>query len=307
MLSGHWAQLLPARFAVRGHGRLGRYPLVVNLSDEGKVALVDLIEAGPRQFEFQLIVEEEQPCEIVVDGLREGKRYSLSELGQNRYCLKRDRAGQAVVEGRIAFTLKARPRMEPQKQLPSRLSGAFAGYVLPEGILVNAQVPELWLDNPIFVPVAPGAELTRTRDGSDERIGYGIWGRGGDGGPSEGDRVDVEVDVHGRAVALRSSFGLMTGRIASFTPPAFKGQVHNGILELEGGARYELDNAKYPPQFEGLPGLKPTVRQNTIEELIQALKPGLPIELRYCPYTYNNRLLRIITIKASAPRNNPKL
>lgn len=279
-LAGAISQELPARFAVRGHGKLGRYPLSIQLSGEDRVALVELTKAGP-EFEFSLQTEGTQPCTVRLEEPGE-----LVALGPNAYRIRKARGG-----GASSFDLTIQAPEPHRHKLPNRLVGVFAGGA-PGGIYVETQEPGLWKENSIFVPVASDTKRSRVQDGTEGPVTRD---------PRPMDRVEITIDEAGVAREIRASFGAESGRIRKFYPPVLSGQTSNGIVELENGRRYELGN-RLPAftRFE-VAGLKPNYRNNRAEDLEKALVPGMEVELTYCPYTFNDRLPRVITLKAKTP------
>jgi hypothetical protein len=300
MLAGAEAQALPARFAVRGHGKLGRYPLVITLAGDERVVLVELAKADSDEFEFIMKTEEAQTCRLRVEGLRDGDRYELRKDAEDRYRIgsaKGADAGIRAVAGAVEFTV-ALQSVDPEAHLlPRRLAGIHAGGA-PGGIWVETQEPGLWMDNPIFVPVATNAVWTRAPDGPKEEAKRGR---------STMDKVDLVIDESGVAREVKVSYGLDRGRIKGFQAPVFKGAPHNGIIELENGHRYELGN-RLPvfTKFE-VPGLLQHYRNNRDEDFSKALKPGLEVEIAYCPYTYNGRLPRAIAVSVPGYTNPPPI
>jgi hypothetical protein len=298
LLAGAEAQALPARFAVRGHGKLGRYPLVITLASDERVVLVELVKAGREEFEWVMKTEEPQTCRLRVEGLRDGARYELQEGADNRYRVgvaQGANAGVTVQRGGAEFVFTLKPDDPEAHSLPRRLEGIQAGGA-PGGIWVETQEPGLWMDNPIFVPVATNAVWTRVPDGVKEE---------GKRGRSLMDKVELAIDESGTAREVKVSYGLDRGRIKGFQPPVFKGAPHNGIIELENGRRYELGN-RLPvyTKFE-VPGLLPHYRNNRDGDFAKALKPGLEVEIAYCPYTYNGRLPRAIEVSVPGYTNPP--
>lgn len=287
-LAGELSQLLPARFAVRGQGPLGRYPVSVKLSDEDQVLLVDLTKAGPSGFAFSVKTEKPQRFQVRVAGLRTGEAYKLSSTGVNSWSLTppSDQAVGSGFDGSQDVELEAQPIDPRTKSLPRNLSGSYAGPT-EGGILIETQADGLWLDNPIFVPVAKDAVFTRVQSGS---TGSPVSDK-----PKSRDQVDLVIDAAGVAQEVRSTFGAVTGRIKAFHPPVMKGELSNGVIELDDGGRYEFAN-QWGFTTLKVPGLKWRTRSHRAEELAKALVPGLEVQLTFCPYVVNQRLPRMISL-----------
>ncbi len=293
-ISGATSLILPARFAIRGHGQLATYPVHIRLPDDEQVAVVELLRAGPDVFELEVKTETSLTCAIELTGLRDGAKFALENVAQagvNRYRItstKEKTAGQDVVvaDGKLKVTMEVGALDDRLHVLPPKLSGVFAGHT-PGGILINTQHPDLWMNNPIFVPLDNQAKTSRAEVGMPPANGT----------PKDKDRVDLVINAAGKAIEVVATYGTATGKITSFTPPKAKGPMTNGILELDNGKRYEFGaawgwtNLKVPP-------LKSMLRQNSNEALVAAFTPGKGVELTFCPYTSNDRLPRIITLTA---------
>ena len=293
LLAGEISQVLPATFAVRGHGQLGRYPVSLQLAADDKVALVELKKTGPDGFEFTLKTEEAQPCKVELAGLRDGERYALETVGPNSYRLAisaNGASGAKASGGHAAFNLEIQPAAYEGRKLPRHLSGVFVANA-PGGICVDTQEPDLWMDNPIFVPVADHAIRTRALDCTTGSVTKGFQSM---------DKLELTIDDAGLAQEIKATYGKDAGRIKVFHPPVMTGEVSNGVIELENGHRYQLGN-RLPTftKFE-VQGLKPHYRNNAAEDLVKALVPGMQVEIDYCPYTYNNRLPLAISVTAKS-------
>ena len=297
LLSGALSQLLPARFAVRGHGTLGKYPLSLKLADDGQALLVDLAKAGPDGCALSVTTDKPQRFQLTVSGLRDGATFAVTATSTNAWSIAPSTAADALraAGGALTVTLDARPIDDNHHPLPARLSGAYVGEA-PGGILIETQAPELWLDNPILVPVAATAAWTRTAAGQTT---------GTSAHPQMRDRVDLVI-ADGTAQVVQATFGKAAGRIRSFQPPVCQGQTSNGVIELEDGGRYELANMWGFTQLE-VPKLKWMPRFHTAEQLQKAFHPGLQVTLDFSPSTVEGRLPRIIRLSAPRPPLDPNL
>jgi len=284
---------LPAGFAVRGHGKLGRYPVSVKLPDEDDVVLVDLIHAGPSEFEFELKSEKPVQCQIEFGPLAAGGGYALESSRANRYRIvpATGAAGTLQVQdGQLRVEVPAIPADAIPRVLPSHLSG-ISFSIKKEGIQINTQEPELWVDNPIFVPLAPGAKFTRKQFGTESPVTQ-AW-------PSDRDQVDLVINEFGQATEVAATYGKDSGIIKAFYPPQAKGDTSNGVIELENGNRYEFSNMWWFTSLKEVPPLKPFIRSNTNEQLAAAFTPGKSVDIEFCPYSYKDRLPRMVKISAA--------
>lgn len=288
-LSGEYAQVLLAKFAVRGHGQLGRYPVGIDLKDDAQVMLVELLMAGPDVIEMTLKPEAATECEVTWHGLTAGSRYALTNTGDRHFRVVADPQGGEVVgaDGNLVLALEVAPEDPEAHDLPTTLSGIFAGGA-PGGFMIDTQEERLWMDNPVFVPVATNAVWTRVQAGTT-----GPFTRGA----QHLDHVEITLDASGKAREIKASYGRDAGRIKVFHPPVMKGALSNGVIELENGRRYEFGN-RMPSftKFE-VEGLKPHYRNNSVHDFAKVLIPGMMVELTYMPYEYNGRLPRLIAVK----------
>jgi hypothetical protein len=293
-LAGEMSLILPAKFAVRGNGKLGPYPMSVKLADDDKVMLVELKKAGPKEFEFELKTEKDQACQIQIDGLKDGEVYAVKAMGANLYSIlpAQGADGIKVADGKLKTDLTVKIVDEKIHKLPPKLSGGFKSFT-EGGILIETQAPGLWMDNPIFVPVARSAKYTRAQDGAGAPPS--------EGRPQVRDLVDLVIDSNGVAQEVKSTFGKDSGRIKVFYPPVVKGAMNNGIIELENGKRYEFSNMWGFTEIR-VPPLKEFIRLSKPQDLVKAFAPGTEVELTYCPYAVNGKLPRMI--KVSAPKSD---
>lgn len=284
---------LPAGFAVRGHGKLGPYPVSVKLPGEDDVVLIELIRAGPPEFEFELKSETPVQCQIELGPLPSGDGYAVESAGANRYRIvlaTGAAAAQQVKDGRLLVEVPAIPAAAIPRVLPRRLSG-IAYSIKKEGIWINTQEPELWMDNPIFVPLAPGAKFPRKRAGTESPVTQS-W-------PSDWDQVDLVINESGQATEVAATYGKESGKIKAFYPPKAKGDTSNGVIELENGHRYEFSNMWWFTSLKDVPPLQPFIRSNTNEQLAAAFTPGKSVDIEFCPYSYNGRLPRMVKISTA--------
>ena len=295
VISGAESLLLPAGFSVRGHGKLGPYPVSVKLPDENQVVLVDLLKAGPAEFEFFLTSREKVTFQLAIDSLTEGAAYALQQESPNHFRIVPTEGGALhVADGKLAVEVTAIPAGEIPLKLPSHLSGMFLS-ASTNGILIETQDPALWMENPIRVPVAATAKYSRKDAVGSSPVTQSK--------PSPKDQVDLVIDPSGQATEVSATFGKEVGRIKSFSPPQPKGDIHNGIIELENGHRYELAHMWGMTDVKGVPPLKDFIRKSKDEDLVAALTPGKEIEIFFSPYTVNGLPPRMISISVPGTKH----
>lgn len=268
LLAGEVSQLPPARFAVRGRGRLGRWPVEVQLDSEDDVVLVDLLKAEP--LEVKLTAEHDLTCHFPGCG--------AERLGRNHYRLTPGPGASVPVT-----TTEERPALP--RHFTTTFSRGGQG-----GIYVALQDPDLALDGDTFIPTAPDCKQTRRPDGGGQPSDP-PW-------PQELDQVELTLNDAGQATEIRSTFGLVRGTVKSFAPPVVHGgEPDNGSIELADGQRFELGYG-WPYKFLKLAGIGQYERD--FDKLAAALAPGTQVEVRYCPCASPGRLRRAITIAGVA-------
>ena len=114
----------------------------------------------------------------------------------------------------------------------------------------------------------------------------------------------IELDDAGRALSLSATYGEVSGRIRTFTPPAVHPAPINGIIELEDGRSFEIMYRMGSFTTFSVPGLKPWARNNSLDDFGKALTPGLALKLTYSPPLSPDlrpRLLTVVAAAASSP------
>jgi hypothetical protein len=217
----------------------------------------------------------------------------VERVGDNRFRVIAGAAssseGQSTKD-RFMVSLQLTP---PAKHppLPANLSGLVVKRQT-DGLLIDTQHPDLWRDNPIFIPVNAAATFARQRSG-DTAPPLPVR-------PEARDLVELTLNDAGEVTKVVASYGQTKGRIKEFFPPQAKGETSNGIILLEDGQRFEFSNMWYKTDIR-VPPLKPFIRLNTNEQLAAAFKPGLAVDITFIPALVAGRLPRIEKIAPSAP------
>lgn len=287
ILSGAISNALPVGFAVSNYGKLANYPIEVKVFDEKEVVLVDLIKLDSNAFEFNLKSEKKVDCQIIFKMLKNGATFTVEKKYGNHYCVypaKEKIIDNKVTNGQLTVNCTVIPEDEYRIKLPKKLSGVYLSSN-SEGIFIETQQDELWLDNPIFVLTVKNTNYQRKPAGGSDEVRMAK--------PTQRDQVDILIDSTGVATHVNATFGVIQDKIKAFYPPKATGETSNGAIELENGNRFEISNMWWNTDLIALPPLKSFVRANSNEALINAFTPGKEVKIEFCPYTYNGRLPRI--------------
>ena len=286
LLSGEVSNLLPARYLVRGFGRLGRHPVEVRVDGDGAAVGVVLHEVTAEGAEFSLLPLDPEPrtVHVSLDTLAGREGLSLEALGGSRLRVRADKSAPSPV-----VTLSADPEEPVRKPLPSSLTARFLGRD-EAGIRVDMHDLDLMEDNEFLVlPVADDAIFTRSADQLPEN----------DAGdqPQPMDQVELSLDADGFVRSVAALYGRDRGRIRAFHPPTPVGRVSNGVIELENGRQYEIDFSKiHGTRFDTV-AMQGINLNYELRALREGIKPGQFVELTYSPYHAPGRLPRVHFVK----------
>jgi len=291
-LAGAFSELLPARYAVRGHGKLGRYPLTVQLADDNAAAVVDLLKVGKDRVEFAVQTDREQNVQVAFLAAKDGRAYELKKVGNHRFAIgktARSMAGaKAAANGAVSFDLAAAPDNGGKVALPRQIT---AKYVQGAGPRIRLEHGDLELTDYagfLELRVAQEAKVSREADRlamEGAKAGVGAW-------PEKDDRVELRLDETGIVTDIKAYYGFDKGRIKSFTPPSIEKGL-NGWIELENGNRYGLTTgAGCDTLF-----LHSALGQYEIGTLSAAFHPGEEMEITYSPYSYKDSVPRVLSLK----------
>lgn len=277
LLNGEISQLLPARYVVRGHGKLGRYPIEAQLPAQDQVVLITLLEAGPGAYEFQLACESgNQPCQLTITPEKEQSSWGLVRLGQNHYRLATglagDKGGVLIKEGKIVVSLEAVQAVAEEPKLPQSLTARFLSGD-KRSIRVDLQDLELMnFAESIELPLAKNVIVSRKAE-LLAKADAASW-------PQKSDLVKLNMNSQGEVATIEATYGHDKGRIKAVHPPVLVGGISNGGIELENGVRYDFAQGT---QFDTVAMHGPFCAYE-IGMLTQALKPGHVVEVDYSPY-----------------------
>jgi hypothetical protein len=290
-LAGAFSELLPARYSVRGHGKLGRYPLSIQMADDNATAVVNLRKAGGDRVEFAVQANREQKVDVAFLEAKDGRAYELQALGENRFAIgktKKNAGAKTAANGKVSFEFVAAPANRGKAALPRKIT---AKYIQGAGPRIRLEHGDLELtDYTGHLDLLFSKEIKTSREAdrltmNHVKEGAGVW-------PDKDDRVELMLDEVGAVIEIKAYHGFDKGRIKSFMPPSVETGI-NGWIELENGNRYGLSTgARCDTLF-----LHSVLGQYEIGTLSAAFHPGEELEITYSPYSYKDSLPRILSLK----------
>jgi hypothetical protein len=288
LLTGEISHALPARFVIRGHGPLGRYPLQVRLDNDADVLLVTLHAVTPTAVEFSAVAESGQQNVLLSLAHPPGSEaWVLKQVGPQRYRLEAGLDGlkQAVADGRVLVRLQAAPLLNPS---PARPSSLVARYLDGNKRSLRVDTQDLALmggEESLTLTVTKEVRTTRAA----ERLPVAEEGKPW---PRALDRVELDLNAQGEVIAIRSLYGHDRGRIKQITAPSVMGPFNNGSLELENGQIYEFS---YATQLETV-AMRGRYCAYENHMVAAGLQPGQEVVLDYSPYAENGTRRRLIRV-----------
>ena len=297
LLSSEISQVLPAKYAIRGNGKLGRYPVEVTLPKEEQTAMLTLFKLGADGCEFEIGSNaDKQSCRLTFTVLAADRKWMLTMVKPNHYRLAQGEANAeasqlSVRDGKVTVEIDVCKAEEKKPQLSQKLTARCLGGKKNQ-ISVDCQDLELMgYEESMNLPVSKNATLSRRPDNpAFPAEAKSEW-------PQPLDQVELTLDEQRQVVDIKATYGYDRGRIKAFHPPVLIGELSNGILELENGNRYLLDYEKKTGTTFDTVALHGPILAYELRALSEALKPGQEIELTYCPYRIKAGLPRLRSVK----------
>lgn len=286
LLVGELSQILPARYVVRGHGRLGRHGIEVTLPKPDDVLVITLESLSANGCRFTVDAPAGRQAFTLALSTSSSARFQLSQLAANQLSLALSTDGHGVLAqgGTVSISGEFVPVIAPQKTLPSTLTARFL-----EGDRQRIRVDTQDLDLMEFqdfleLPVAPNVTCERL----PERLTQSL----ADPWPQRHDLVTLSLDPQGRVTAIAARYGADQGHIVQVIPPSTRKPFTNGALVLDNGNHYEfsygttLDTVAMHGRFCAY----------ETRMIADGLQPGQEIRLTYSPYTEGGTTRRLIHI-----------
>jgi hypothetical protein len=288
LLAGALAEVLPARYAVRGHGPLGRHPVQVRLPQDDQAVVVTLHRVGVDGCEFSLATDAERQAVELSVPTAGWSGWTVAQVGPNRYRLAVDGAGvpAALVDGRAVARVDAVTVKPAARTLPRTLVARCLDYG-KNGIRFDSQDRELLgLEDSLTLPLAPEIRTSR----APERLSAQD-AKGDD--PRAQDRVELTIDDQGRVTTVKALYGRDAGTIAAITAPNPMGPVFsNGTITLDNGNTYEFS---YGTRLDTVP-MHGRYADYETRHITEGLRPGQRVEVAYSPYAELGTTRRLIQV-----------
>ena len=289
LLAGEISQALPATYLVRGHGRLGRYPIEVKLEQSDDSAFVTIEKIAPDGCVIDIkSTRNEQPLSISIDHLAASGNWALRPLGQGRYEFTETANGRRPENGRASFDLTHRNPSDPSPTLPSQFVARFLSRDKNRLQVDTQDLVLMDYASSMSLPLAKDAVFTRS-------AACMVDAASNEDMPQIHDEVALETNPKGEVTAVRARYGYEKGRVKRFEPPVIVGQPSNGIIELESGNRYALMFDKAVTKFDTV-AIQGTLTAYEIGALKDAIKPGHDVELRFTPSSSAGSLPRLLKV-----------
>jgi len=284
LLQREISHLLPARFAIAGHGPLGRLPVEVRLPSASHAAVVEVLAMDATSIRFRPFSASAMNLglrrtagsgsgriETATDGIitvtwqsGDGDGWVTVPLPGLRD--EPDLAGKRI-RGRVKGLSKTHLELEPWEGMRFAMSSAQR-----------------------LLPLAPGCTARRRLATDADPIAAQ---------PEIDDAVEVTLDDQSRIVAIDARRGLVTGTIATFEPsPLVTPDPHNGLIRLTDGQVFELSLSKDHSRLTVPPKLNGLALDYRISQLVEGLKPGLKVQVRYSPGQSGDgpQRIRVLTV-----------
>jgi hypothetical protein len=293
LLCGSYAEILPARYAVRGNGEMGRHPVRVDLGQPDAVAIVHLLAVSSEGVEFRVSgAKDGQAIALRFLDLDVGKAWSSEEVGPNHYRVRAATAGTQRLttdRGPVGMTVTYTNRLASAASLPRTLVGRYQGR---SGNRITVDTQDLALmryEHSLSLELAPKAIIERRPDRAPDAAPAGA--------PQARDRVALTLDEHDRVTSILATYGADRGRISAYTPPVLVGALTNGSITLDNGRTYTLDFSTHGGTRFDLASVRGRIVESEIRHLAKALQVGQEVDVTYSPYAEAGGSMRLLSIK----------
>ncbi|MFD0711686.1 S-layer homology domain-containing protein [Paenibacillus sp. GCM10027626] len=295
-LTKELSQTLPAKYTVKGGGKLGKYPIELELADSGKIVDVVLYEAGDR-VRLQLSAKENLEAAVTLSGLASGEYYKAVRGSDGVYTLSRTTAGDPLsvkaAGGKAGFDLTG--DVASVKLYPNSFEAAYVSKnkdnnkPAPKGYLyLQSQDPAIGeYVNFVQVKLADDAIIARGADGAGdaemEEVPLEML--------NDGELLRITMNDNNEAVRIYAYYGQIYGTITDIQPISIRGELRNAAIEIDGQHRFEIgaDAVFETPKATG-----GNILTADTDDL--GFELGDKVTVTYSPYTYEGSPVRVLKI-----------
>ncbi len=281
-ISAALSEQLPARFMVSGFGKLGNYPLQVEIEGDTPVSIT-LLALSDSETRFTLSADAALSLKLTLTDA-EGV-YSLRQNVDGSYSVTPSQEGTAAQNGQVSFdiAIDATLSVEYPKEFDARLVR-----VDQDGIHYSSQDPAAggyadW----VTLPLAPNAVVRRGSDGIPREELQEVE-------PSalcNGDYIKVTLDSQQRVSSVDAWYGVGRGTVVKIEPASVVGTLSNPKLTvLHEGREYTFE-ITFDCQL--LYSSRPADRFHLTPIGDLGLTVGQTVTIYYCPYIFNGRIRAI--------------
>jgi hypothetical protein len=286
LLVGELSQILPARYVVRGHGRLGRHAIHITLPNPDDVLVITLEALSENGCTFSVDAPAgRQPFTLTLSTAKTA-HFQLTQRAVNQFEVAISAMSHGVLasDGMVSVSAEFSPLPVPPINLPRTL---IARYLEGNRQRIRVDTQDLGLmefQDFLELSVLPEVTLQRLPERMPQLLAES-W-------PQRYDQVTLRLDPQGRVTAIAALYGEDQGRIAQVIPPSTREPFTNGALVLDNGHHYEfsygttLDTVAMHGRFCAY----------ETRMIANGLQPGQEIRLSYSPYTEGGTKRRLIHI-----------
>jgi len=280
LLAAELAQVPPARYAVKGGGTLGSYPVKVRLPKADDTAVITLHHVHPNSVLFSVDAADSLPVELTFTGLDPNIPNWALDFHGDQFVLRAPAPAEKTLPsqpGPRTVTVTAPKRASQVSSLPERLEGRFLSGDRQKIVIDTQNREASRFEAQMELPVAPGAIVERKAHRlADPETAEKTW-------PEPMDMVSLSLK-NDQVTHLSALYGKDRGKIRKFHPPSLTSPADPGGIELENGHRYDFQFSKTTGTKFEMAGLQNHITNYEFRHLADFLKPGEEVEVTYTPY-----------------------
>lgn len=275
------SETLPAKYAVKGSGTLGSYPVAVETKDTKTVVNVTLLEMGD-SLKLNLLSENAEKVSLTWSGIENGN-YALRKLGGGSFeIVPAEHGTLTAVNGKLSVALTT--GVYYSKDYPNTFTAMYASYDAEDNTVSiqshDADISEYV--NEVVLELADTVTVTRGRFGREdstyEQVPLAAL--------VAGDMLELTLNEKDEVTAIRASYGVVSGTVVSLEYPQIKGASSNAFITIQDS---EGQNYRFEIGAEAAFDYPSRTGVNILTAPIgdYGLKAGDAITVLYSPYNEN--------------------